>query len=147
MGYIIKNTAGLINTKITDTGRKYLSQGNFNISYFQIGDSEVCYDCASGVSLSSGYVLVPPYNAQNSTGAPESNRQNVKYPFYLQGTSGSTYGIPSLQSTETDVYNHTGTLGFFTGSPGSFSAITSSAYTETSNYYSRKIVKIFFRNK
>ena len=135
MGYIIKNTAGLINTKITDTGRKYLSQGNFNISYFQIGDSEVCYDCASGVSLSSGYVLVPPYNAQNSTGAPESNRQNVKYPFYLQGTSGSTYGIPSLQSTETDVYNHTGTLGFFTGSPGSFSAITSSAYTETSNYY------------
>ena len=134
MGYIIKNTAGLINTKITDTGRKYLSQGNFNISYFQIGDSEVCYDCASGVSLSQGYVLVPPYNAQNSTGAPESNRQNIKYPFYLQGTSGSTYGIPTLMSSETNVYNHTGTLGFFTGSPGSFSAITSSAYTETSNY-------------
>ncbi len=49
MGYIIKDTAGLINTKLTDTGRQYLSEGNFNISYFQIGDSEVCYNCANGV--------------------------------------------------------------------------------------------------
>ena len=50
MGFIIKNTAALINTKITDTGRQYLSQGNFNISYFQVGDSEVCYDCVNPLS-------------------------------------------------------------------------------------------------
>ena len=43
MSYIIKNTAGLINTRVTDVGRRYISQGNFNISYFQIGDSEVNY--------------------------------------------------------------------------------------------------------
>ena len=60
MGYIIKNTSGLINTKITDRGRQLLSQGNFNISYFQIGDSEVCYNCAPGVSISNGNVLEPP---------------------------------------------------------------------------------------
>ena len=36
MGFIIKDTAALINTKITDTGRQQLSQGNFNIAYFQI---------------------------------------------------------------------------------------------------------------
>lgn len=135
MGFIIKNTAALINTKITDTGRQYLSQGNFNISYFQVGDSEICYDCAPGVQLSSGYVLEPPFNAQNSTGVPQSNKQNIKYPFYLQGTSGSTYGIPTLQSSETNIYNHAGTLGFFTGSPGSYSAKTTSAFTITSNYY------------
>ena len=35
MGYIIKNTSGLINTRLTDTGRQKLSQGNFNISYFK----------------------------------------------------------------------------------------------------------------
>ena len=134
MGFIIKNTAGLINTKITDTGRKYLSQGNFNIAYFQIGDSEVCYDCASGVSLSSGFVLLPSANAQNNSGAPQSNREEIKYPFYLQGTSGSTYGLPFMQSSETDIYNHTGTLGFFTGTPGNYSAQTSSAYTITSDY-------------
>ena len=27
MGYILKNTSGLVNTKITDTGRKKLSEG------------------------------------------------------------------------------------------------------------------------
>ena len=134
MGFIIKNTAALINTKITDTGRQYLSQGNFNISYFQIGDSEVCYDCASGVLPPTGYVLEPSFNAQNSTGVPQSNRENIKYPFYLQGTTGSTYGIPTLQSSETNIYNHAGTLGFFTGSSGSYSAKTTSAFTITSNY-------------
>jgi hypothetical protein len=65
MGFIIKDTAALINTKITDTGRQQLSQGNFNIAYFQIGDSEVCYECASGVLPSEGYVLVPTFIAQN----------------------------------------------------------------------------------
>ncbi len=110
MGYIIKDTAGLINTKLTDTGRQYLSEGNFNISYFQIGDSEVCYNCASGVLLSSGFVLEPMFNSQNSTGVPQSNKQNVKYPFYLQGTSGSTYGIPTMQSVETNLFNFTDRL-------------------------------------
>ena len=44
MAYIIKNTSGLINTRVTDTGRQKLSEGNFRIAYFQVGDSEVCYD-------------------------------------------------------------------------------------------------------
>jgi len=39
MGYIIKNTSALINTRITDVGRRYISQGNFNIAYFSLGDS------------------------------------------------------------------------------------------------------------
>jgi hypothetical protein len=136
MGFIIKNTAGLINTRITDTGRQLLSQVNFNISYFQVGDSEVCYNCAGSVQPSTGFVLEPSFNAQNSTGSPQSNRENIKYPFYFQGTSGSTYGIPFVGSINTDVYNHTGTLGFFTGNtsaPIVYTAQTSSAYTITSN--------------
>ena len=44
MAYILKNTSGLISTRITDTGRKKLSEGNFNITYFQVGDSEVSYN-------------------------------------------------------------------------------------------------------
>ena len=43
MGYILKNTDGLLNTRITDVGRRAISRGNFNISYFQVGDSEVDY--------------------------------------------------------------------------------------------------------
>ena len=129
MGYILKNTSGLINTRLTDTGRQYLSEGNFNITYFQIGDSEVCYDCAPGVSESDGFVLEPSYNAQNSTGIPQSNKEEIKYPFYLEGSEGNTYGVPTRQSTDTPIYNFTDELGFFTGTPGSYSAITNSAYT------------------
>ena len=44
MAYILKNTSGLVNTRVTDTGRQKLSQGNFKISYFQVGDSEISYD-------------------------------------------------------------------------------------------------------
>ena len=43
MGYILQNTSGLISTRITDVGRRKISQGNLNIQYFQIGDSEVSY--------------------------------------------------------------------------------------------------------
>ncbi len=81
MSYIIKNTAGIINTRLTDAGRRKLSQGNFNISYFQIGDSEVCYNCTSSLDESTLNVLTPQYNAQNNSGLPQSNKGHIKYPF------------------------------------------------------------------
>ena len=78
MAYIIKNTAGLVNSRVTDTGRQKLSQGNFNISYFQIGDSEVSYDkLPSFYNQSNSYVLEPSFNQQNSFGVPQSNKQSV----------------------------------------------------------------------
>ena len=43
MGYIIKGNQGLVVTRLTDVGRRKISQGNFNVSYFQVGDSEVNY--------------------------------------------------------------------------------------------------------
>jgi len=48
MGYILKNTQGLLSTRLTDTARLKLSQGSFNISYFQVGDSEVSYNSLPG---------------------------------------------------------------------------------------------------
>ena len=53
MGYIIKDTAALINSKLTDAGRKRISEGTFNVSYFQVGDSEVCYDCIPNQTMST----------------------------------------------------------------------------------------------
>ena len=70
MGYIIKNTAALLTTKVTDAARKKMSEGKFNISYFQVGDSEVCYDCVSGEDLTYGMVLDADYNAQNLSPIP-----------------------------------------------------------------------------
>ena len=137
MAYIIKNTSGLINTRITDVGRRNISQGNFNISYFQIGDSEVAYNSAANYNQTNNNILMPAYNAQNDTGSPQSNKQNVKYPYYLQGSQGNTYGIPYMDSGISEVYNSAGEKGFFGigGGQGNWSAQTSSGYTITSNYW------------
>jgi len=134
MAYIIKNTSGLINTRLTDVGRRYLSQGNFNISYFQIGDSEVSYSTNPKLIQVNNNILMPSFNAQNDVGVPESNKQHVKYPYYLSGFDGNTYGIPFMDSAVQQVYNSAGSKGFFTGETDVWSAQTSSAYTISSNY-------------
>ncbi len=133
MAYIIKNTAGLINTRLTDVGRRNLSQGNFNISYFQIGDSEVSYTAVPNYNQTNNNILMPAFNAQNDTGSPQSNKQNIKYPYYVQGSQGNTYGIPFMDSNFQQVYNSAGVKGFFT--TGTTKIETGSAYTITSNYW------------
>jgi hypothetical protein len=133
MAYIIKNTAGLINTRLTDVGRRNLSQGSFNISYFQIGDSEVSYTAVPNYNQTNNNILMPAFNAQNDTGSPQSNKQNIKYPYYVQGSQGNTYGIPFMDSNFQQVYNSAGVKGFFT--TGATKIETGSAYTITSNYW------------
>jgi hypothetical protein len=137
MSYIIKNTAGLINTRLTDVGRRNLSQGNFNISYFQIGDSEVSYSAVTNYNQTNNNILMPAFNAQNDTGSPQSNKQNIKYPYYVSAQQGNTYGIPFMDSAVQEVYNSAGPKGFFVtgGTQGAWTAQTSSAYTITSNYW------------
>jgi len=137
MSYIIKNTAGLINTRLTDVGRRNLSQGNFNISYFQIGDSEVSYSAVTNYNQTNNNILMPAFNAQNDSGSPESNKQNIKYPYYVSAQQGNTYGIPFMDSAIQEVYNSAGPKGFFVtgGTQGAWTAQTSSAYTITSNYW------------
>ena len=141
MAYIIKNTSGLINTRLTDVGRRNISQGNFNIAYFQIGDSEVNYTAATSTyNQTNNNILMPAFNAQNDTGSPQSNKQNIKYPYYVSGNKGGTYGIPFMDSVVQPVYNAAGPKGFFQtgGTQGNWQAqVTSNAisgYTVTSNY-------------
>jgi len=136
MAYIIKDTSALLNTQITDVGRRKLSQGNFNISYFQLGDSEVCYDCISGANLTTLQVFVPEYNAQNNTGVPQSNRLGIKYPIFLSSSTGdtNTFGIPFQDSQAVPIFNTPQPRGFFTGSTGNYTAFTSSDYVVTGNY-------------
>lgn len=133
MAYIIKNTAGLINTRLTDVGRRNLSQGNFNISYFQIGDSEVSYTAVPNYNQTNNNILMPAFNAQNDVGSPQSNKQNIKYPYYVQGSQGNTYGIPFMDSNVQEVYNSAGVKGFFT--TGNTSIQTGTGYTITSSFW------------
>src|SRR6056300_1473385 len=104
MGYIIKDTSALINSVLTDAGRRAMSRGLFNISYFQVGDSEVCYDCIENADLSTLNVLAPEYNAQNKTAVPQKNKMHVKYPLFVDSTSGSTWGIPFSNPSVDDIY-------------------------------------------
>jgi hypothetical protein len=139
MGFIIKNTAGLINTRLTDIGREKLSQGNFNISYFQIGDSEVSYNTLpTSYNQFDTVILEPSFNAQNSSGVPQSNKSNVKYPYYVDGVTGNTYGIPFMDSQVSPVYNRAVMRGFFTGNTSadtiSWSALTNNSYVINANY-------------
>lgn len=131
MSYIIKNTAGLINTRLTDVGRRKLSEGNFNISYFQIGDSEVSYTAVPNYNQTNNNILMPAFNSQNDSGSPQSNKQSIKYPYYLEGSQGNTYGIPFMDSVIQEVYNSAGSKGFFNNNQ----IQTSSAYTITSNFW------------
>jgi len=137
MGYIIKDTAALITTKLTDFGRKKISEGDFNISYFQVGDSEVCYDCLDNTNYTSLFVLQPEDNAQNNTPIPQKNKMNIKYPLYVDSTQSSTYGIPVKESYVDDIFNSAAPRGLFTGTTGyssTYSAQTSSAYTVNPNF-------------
>jgi hypothetical protein len=139
MSFILKNTSGLVNTRLTDTGRLKLSQGNFNISYFQIGDSEVSYNTLP-LSYNQGKtnILDAAFNAQNSSGAPETNKQNVKYPYYTTGSDGNTYGIPFMDSSVTPIFNRAAMRGFFNGNLTAttinWSAMTDNKHVINSNF-------------
>lgn len=114
MGYIIKSNQGFVITKLTDVGRRKISQGNFNISYFQVGDSEVDYNAYENLDVTTAMVIEPSSNSQNNTGIPYSTKNAVKYPYFLQGKSGTTYGSPFENSSIEGVYNTAAPIGFFT---------------------------------
>ena len=138
MAYILKNTSGLINTRITDTGREKMSQGSFNISYFQIGDSEISYNVISNFDQTNTVILEPSFNSANSAPVPSANVQNIKYPYYVDGNAGSTYGIPFMDSVVSNVYNVAPMRGFFSANtstlPTNWYARTGGEYVKTPNF-------------
>jgi len=139
MAYIIKNTSALISTRLTDTARQKLSEGNFNISYFQVGDSEVSYNTLTGTSYNqvSNNILEPNFNSQNSDPG-QRNKQNVKYPIYVDQNDKSTFGIPFSDPNVSPIYNRATMRGFFSGNSSlttsNWSALTDTDYVIDSNY-------------
>jgi len=139
MAYIIKNTSGLVNTRVTDIGRQKLSQGNFKISYFQIGDSEISYDkIPQNYNQSNSFVLEPQFNSQNAAGVPQSNRQYVKYPYLVDEAQTNIYGIPYMDSLIESVFNRAPLRGFFTGDTTqgiiNWDLLTNDKYVVSANY-------------
>ena len=142
MSYILKDsTQGIISVKLTDAGRKKLSQGKLNIELFQIGDSEYCYDCNGRLpALVNGVnIQQANFNAQNLNPVPEKNKAHVKYPIPLTRTSGNqTFGAAQAAHGYDEVFNRASQRGFYSGSTAStceFVTGISSAYTLNSNFF------------
>jgi hypothetical protein len=105
MSYLQANTSGVLAARITNYGRKKIAQGNFNISYFQIGDSEFDY----GFSDFDG-ITNPPQKVL----MPLDKDNQVKYPYKISESTltGTTYGIPQQFAETKIVTNNMGPAGY-----------------------------------
>jgi len=122
MSYIIKESSAFINAKLTDYGRKQLSLGKLNFSFWGLGDSEMDYQTLENTfDLSTFNIL-----------RPKDNNQDIKYPLIRLTTDVDFYQtLNNLQSFEQKVINQAETRGFFTGTTDNLSAIL----TNPEKYY------------
>jgi hypothetical protein len=99
MSYLLGNYSENIAARITDNGRRKIAQGNFNVSYFQIGDSE--YDYAFSELTQKVFI-------------PLDKDSQVKYPYKVSVSTltGTTFGTPVQSSYVDTVQNTMGPAGF-----------------------------------
>lgn len=104
MSYLQENISEILSARITGKGREKIAMGNFNISYFQVGDSEFDYNFSEfdGIALPSQRVL-QPFDKDNT----------IKYPYKFSDDeiSGTTYGVPVLSSESLTIRNDMGAAG------------------------------------
>jgi hypothetical protein len=99
MSFLDSNNAEFISARLTKKGRNSISIGNFNIKYFQLGDSEYVYDNS--------------YPETQSIMSPLDNDTNVKYPYKMDDSeTETTFGTPLQNSTEVTIRNVMGSAGF-----------------------------------
>jgi hypothetical protein len=106
MSFLSSNHAEYLTARITNEGRKAIAKGNFDIQFFQIGDSEFDY--------------TEPFNAltgttgQQKVFAPFDYESGVKYPYSLGSdiSTSTTYGTPISNSSTTTLRNVMGAGGF-----------------------------------
>ena len=128
MAYIIKETSGLINSRMSDVGRKMISSGNYSIEYFKLGDSEVNYN---EENPKLGEVLEPSFDINSILTNPD-----IKYELKLNELSNNNFGIGYFENKVTSIYNRAPTRGFFTGSTKvGWNIDTSYGHSVNPNYY------------
>lgn len=92
--------------RITNKGRKKIAQGDFNIHYFQLGDSEFDYAFSEfdGTSTRPAQKVFTPLDKDNQ----------VKYPYKISESSltGTTFGNPIQVSQTETIRNVMGPAGY-----------------------------------
>jgi hypothetical protein len=108
MSFLSPNDAEYISARITKKGRNAIAKGNFVISYFQIGDSE--FDYSEPFSAYTGGLGVPSQRVL----APIDRESGIKYPYSLDVSGTTTFGVPVLNPHryDTPVRNVMGPAGF-----------------------------------
>jgi hypothetical protein len=92
--------------RITNKGRKKIAQGDFNIHYFQLGDSEFDYAFSEfdGTATRPAQKVFTPLDKDNQ----------VKYPYKISESSltGTTFGNPIQVSQTETIRNVMGPAGY-----------------------------------
>jgi hypothetical protein len=104
MSFLNSNNSEFLTARITQKGRKSIAEGNFVISYFQIGDSEFDYNFTGF----TGNGVTPHQKVL----APMDKDAQVKYPYKLTSSESLTYGNPIKQNTLDTIKNVMGPAGF-----------------------------------
>jgi hypothetical protein len=127
MSFLSDNHSEFLSARITQKGRNAIAKGNFNIEYFQIGDSE--FDYSSNFSLLTGSIT------HQKVFSPLDHNTNVKYPIGYDADLTTTYGEPVQFSEPYTIRNVMGPAGFISGSgyniSGSITGATISCVTSS----------------
>ena len=108
MSFLSNNNSEFLSARITQKGRNSIAKGNFVISYFQVGDSEFDYtNPFTGLTGLSGVT-------HQSVFSPMDKEGGVKYPYVLDNSSDTTYGIPIDNAVTETIRNVMGPAGFVT---------------------------------
>lgn len=110
MSFLSTNNSEFLSARITQKGRSAIAKGNFNVNYFQIGDSEFDYNLIfSGLTGNTNHQMVM---------SPFDKEAGIKYPYKIDAsTSGTTYGIPVNNYLASEpIRNIMGDAGFVTTS-------------------------------
>lgn len=102
MSFLNSNNSEYLSARITNRGRKAIAKGDFNIQYFQIGDSEYDYNLSSLTGSTNHQKVFAPFDYDGG----------VKYPFGLDSTVSTTYGSPISQNLTVTLRNEMGPAGF-----------------------------------
>jgi hypothetical protein len=105
MSFILKTNPTPVNIKLTAAGREKLSNGNFNVSSFSIGDSEIDYKFYKNndINPNTSNVLLP-----------FDNNKEIRYKIKKSFTD-TEYNYPiNPASTKNNIYNEVN-MGFFNG--------------------------------
>lgn len=126
MSFIIKENIVYVHCKLTDEGRRKISEGKFNPTMFSIGDSEVNYE----------YYRDNNHNIEDSfVNSPIDRYNKIKYT--IKSTKDDTidkYNLILNSPTERTYLRDVEDIGFYNGSKYNFTLKTDNLFVKSKNF-------------